>query len=173
MINIITNPKIKLERNIWNLPKISKTYFDLAFFPIFLIRIYYNSLIDWFGDICARRLSELRILSYKIKFYLNQVWYTVYNSVIQSTEREIKVTKMCLNCIAINFVIFHDLLINVEFKWCFVSHTLAPGNVVGFTVYQSKDDFHTAHVRWSLPALKDHNSILANYEYETNHSGVC
>lgn len=49
---------------------------------------------------------------------------------------------------------------------------LAPGQVVDLTVGKIKDDYRTAYVSWSLPALKDHNGVLVKYLFSISHDEV-
>lgn len=49
---------------------------------------------------------------------------------------------------------------------------LAPGQVEDLTVGKIKDDYRTAYVSWSLPALRKHNGVLVEYLFSISNDEV-
>lgn len=55
----------------------------------------------------------------------------------------------------------------------FLTNIEDPGRVLNLTIKKKGNDYKSAYVSWSPPALKDHNGVLKSYLFSNNHTGVC
>lgn len=112
--------------------------------------------MGWWGSHFAQRFLMTRgfILVILVIFisFLSSLIHVSLNDMPDMSISHIKV------CIVISLI--------------FVFNIVAPGQVLNLTVQKKGNDYKSAYVSWSPPAVRDHNSALQSYLFLSNHTGV-